>query len=79
MIVCTKSIDCNVMNNSVRVPGQAALRPEWKENLCLLFVVAVIVAASVLFFLAEASGIRNMSSIEVHRPAATAIASGSER
>ena len=65
------------MKNSGRTPGQAALRPEWKENLCLLFVVAAIVAASVFIFSTEASALRGTSAIEMHRAGATTIASRS--
>jgi len=67
------------MSNSKRVLGQVAFRPEWKENLCSLFVVAAIVAASIFFFLTEASGVRGTSAIEIHQAGATAIASRSDR
>ena len=61
-----------------RGPKQIALRPSWKENLYSLLVVAVIVGASIVFFL-EASDIRSlMSAIDAHRVAAT-VASQSQR
>jgi len=79
LIVCTKSIDRKAMNNSGPVPSEVAFRPEWKANLCLLFVVAVVVAASVLLFLPESSEMRGTNAIDIHQARATAIASRSER
>jgi len=53
------------------VPDQLALRPTWKENLGLL-MVAIIVAASVLFFF-EVSGVLSLTStIHAHSVAVTA-------
>jgi len=49
------------MNNSKRIHSPVAFRPEWKENLCSLFVVAAIVAAIVL---TEASMVRGTSATE---------------
>ena len=53
------------------VPNQLALGPTWKENLGLL-MVAIIVAASVLFFF-EVSGVLSLTStIHAHSVAVTA-------
>jgi len=53
------------------VPNQLALRPTWKENLGLL-MVAIIAAASVLFFF-EVSGVLSLTStIHEHSVAVTA-------
>jgi hypothetical protein len=55
-----------------RVPDQLALRPAWKENLCSLLMVAVVVAASVMFFFAASDFRGPASTIHTHRVAATA-------
>jgi hypothetical protein len=54
-----------------RVPDQLALRPAWKENLCTLLMVAIVVAASVLFFSAASDFRSPASTIHTHRVAAT--------
>jgi hypothetical protein len=67
---------------NLRVSSQVSLRPEWKENLCLLFVVSMIVAASVILFLPEASQVRGTNAIDIRQASATAgsaIPSRSER
>jgi hypothetical protein len=70
------------MKNLRRVSSQVSLRPEWKENLCLLFVVSMIVAASVILFLPEASQVGGTNTIDIHQVSAavgSAIASRSVR
>jgi hypothetical protein len=56
-----------------RVPDQLALRPAWKENLCSLLMVAIVVAASVLFFSAASDFRSPASTIHTHRAAATVV------
>jgi uncharacterized protein (UPF0333 family) len=60
------------------VPDQVALRPAWKENLSLL-MVAIVVAASVLFFFAASDFRGPANIIHTHRVAATTAAAPPQR
>jgi hypothetical protein len=62
-----------------RVPEQLALRPAWKENLCLLLMAAIAVTASVLFFFAASDFRGPASTIHTHRMAATTAAAAIAR
>jgi hypothetical protein len=55
------------------IPNQLALRPAWKENLCSLLMVAIVVAASVLFFCAAADFRSPAGTTHTHRAAATGV------
>jgi len=58
----------HAMTISNRIPDQIALRPGWKQNLCFLLLVAITVAASVLFFTDLTSTIHTYQTAATSQP-----------